>query len=70
MAEAMGRSAALLGGGPCGRVWYPLPCEGWCDPGEPCAVADALATLTLLLEVLSRSDRPLSGVLDAESPIR
>lgn len=40
-----------------GRFWYRL---------EPnCWAADALRTLTLLLRHLSRSDRPLSAVLDA-----
>jgi phosphomannomutase len=58
MASAMRRHDALLGGGPSGRYWHsigqvPLP--------------DALATLTLVLVLLSRDDRPLSAVLDAEA---
>jgi len=47
---------AILGGDRCGRIWYYRP-EGY-------AAADALKTITLLLEILSQSDRPLSEVLD------
>jgi phosphomannomutase len=54
----MQKYGALLGGGSDGRCWYaalgpPLP--------------DALMTLTLLLGILSQSDRPLSEVLNHES---
>jgi hypothetical protein len=52
---------ALLGGGPSGRFWYNSP-EGHAAP-------DALVSLTLLLAVLSRSDRPLSQVLDAAAAL-
>ena len=60
MARAIRQSGATLGGGPSGRFWYspaglPLP--------------DALRTLTRLLVLLSRSDRPLSAVLDDETPV-
>ena len=48
---------ALLAGGPSGRFWYAL--------GHPSP--DALRTLTLLLVLLSRSDRRLSDVLDADA---
>lgn len=59
MAAAMRRSEAACGGTPDGRIWYgavaaPLP--------------DALHTLTHLLALLSRSDRPFSLVLDREAP--
>ncbi|MDY0165927.1 MAG: hypothetical protein RBS80_05240 [Thermoguttaceae bacterium] len=59
MAAVMRRSEAACGGTPDGRIWYgtaaaPLP--------------DALHTLTHLLALLSRSDRPFSMVLDREAP--
>lgn len=63
MAEAVERRRALLGGGASGRVWYPIV-EGDL-PAERRPAADALDTLARLLEVLSQSDLPLSGVLDA-----
>ena len=52
MAAAMRDQHAVLGGGPSGRYWHavgrlPLP--------------DALRTLTLLLVLLSRDDRPAVG---------
>jgi phosphomannomutase len=46
---------ALVGGGPSGRFWYAR--SGHVSP-------DALVTLSLLLTILSQSDRPLSRVLD------
>ena len=50
----------LFGGGTAGRFWYdrdglPLP--------------DALTTLTLLLVLLSQSDRRFSEVLDCEAAL-
>jgi phosphomannomutase len=60
MAATLVRTEALLGGGPSGRFWYAV--------GHPSA--DALRTLTLLLALLSRSDRPFSEVLDAALPVR
>ncbi len=56
--DACRQSRATLGGGPSGRFWHAL---------EDHPVADALVSLTLLLGRLSRSDRPLSQVLDAEN---
>ena len=55
MAAAMRTHGGLLGGGQSGRLWY--DCGGLPLP-------DALRTLTLLLVLLSQSDRPLSEVLD------
>jgi phosphomannomutase/phosphoglucomutase len=55
--QAVQEHHALLGGGPSGRFWY--------RDAENHASADALMTLTLLLGLLSQSDRPLSEVLDA-----
>jgi hypothetical protein len=43
---------ARLGGGASGRFWF----------GGPAVAPDALHVLALLLNVLSRSDRPLSAV--------
>jgi hypothetical protein len=60
MFRAMHRHEALFGGGPGGRFWHAH--EGF-------AAADALVTLTLLLGILSRSDRAASEVLDAEAPL-
>jgi phosphomannomutase len=54
LAEQMEHSAAQLGSDGRGRYWYP-------GGGTP----DALATLCLLLTLLSESDRHLSEVLDA-----
>jgi len=55
--QALRRHEAFLAGGPSGRLWYAV--------GHPSP--DALRTLTLLLVLLSRSDRRLSDVLDAEA---
>ncbi len=55
MARAMQQSSAVFGGGAGGCFWY-------ATPSGP--LADGLLTLTLLLEILSQSDRPLSSVLD------
>jgi phosphomannomutase len=57
MYDACRQSRATLGGGPSGRFWHAM---------EDHPVADALVSLTLLLAHLSRSDRSLSQVLDAE----
>ena len=51
---AMRTSGALLGGGPSGRIWH----------REAVPAADALKTLTMLLAILSKSDAPLSQVVD------
>ncbi len=59
MTAAMRRSGAACGGTADGRFWYG-------GPGGP--LPDALHTLTHLLALLSRSDRPFSLVLDRESP--
>ena len=59
MAQAMQRSKAILGGGPSGRIWY----GGSSNMDPKPIVADALQTLTVILNLLSRSDRPLSAVL-------
>jgi phosphomannomutase len=61
MAAAMHTHEAVLGGGPSGRFWHPK---------GTVALPDALMTLTLLLLLLSRNDRPLSTVLDAEASLR
>lgn len=53
ISEQAERSAAILASDARGRYWY---------PGN--ATPDALATLCLLLALLSESDRPLSEVLD------
>ncbi len=55
MSQAIESSGALLAGGPSGRFWF---------AGKP-AAPDALLALSLLLTILSSSDRPLSEVLDA-----
>lgn len=57
MHRAMRAQGAGLGGGPTGRFWH--------AQADRCLAADALRTLTLLLGLLSQSDRPLSEVLDA-----
>lgn len=59
MARTMREHVGLLGGGRSGRLWHncdslPLP--------------DGLWTLSLLLVLLSQSDRPLSEVLDRRVP--
>jgi len=59
----MRQHGAILGGGPSGRFWY----AGHAAAGLP--LPDALMTLTLLLELLSRTDDPLSVVLDREAAI-
>ena len=50
----MRTSGALLGGGTSGRIWH----------REAVPAADALKTLTMLLAILSKSDAPLSQVVD------
>ncbi|MBI3840045.1 MAG: hypothetical protein HY288_19150 [Planctomycetia bacterium] len=55
MCEAMHGSGAVFGGGPSGR---------FCFSGSP-AAPDVLLTISLLLTILSESDRTLSDVLDA-----
>jgi phosphomannomutase len=60
MATAMREHDALLAGGPSRRFWH--SCNG-------CPLPDALMTLTLLLVILSRSDRRLSEVLDREAAL-
>jgi phosphomannomutase len=61
MAAAVQAHGGLLGGGPSGRLWYD-------SDGLP--LPDALRTLTLLLVLLSQSDRPLSEVLDDRASLR
>jgi hypothetical protein len=58
--RAMRGRGAAIGGGVSGRLWHMVG-------GVP--VADALRTLTLLLVLLSRSDRPFSAVLDHDAPL-
>jgi phosphomannomutase len=58
MYRAMREHSARLGGGPTGRFWYGN------EDGH--VSADAVASVTHLLRILSRSDRQLSEVLDAE----
>lgn len=55
MHRAVEHEDALLGGGPSGRLWYRRLGH---------VSADALVTLSLLLVILSQSDRPFSQVLD------
>jgi phosphomannomutase len=55
MSEAIASHGAVLGGGPSGRIWY---------SGSP-AAPDVLLTISLLLTILSESDRSASDVLDA-----
>ena len=57
MERTMRQAGAVLGGGPTERIWH--------NPGH--ATPDALRTLTAVLVSLSRSDRRLSEVLDAET---
>jgi hypothetical protein len=61
MAAAIRRHGAIFGGGPSGRFWYD-------HLGHP--LPDGLMTITLLLTLLSRSDRPLSSVLDRAAAVR
>jgi phosphomannomutase len=58
MAAAMRANAAMLGGGASGRLWH-------ADFGLP--LCDALMTVTQLLRALSRSDAPLSRLLDRDA---
>ena len=58
----MREHGAILGGGLSGRFWYTGHAAGLPLP-------DALMTVTLLLELLSRTDDPLSVVLDREAAI-
>lgn len=60
MAVAMRTKGALLGGGPSGRFWFPVA-------GVP--LPDGLMVVTRLLVLLSRSDAPLSAVLDRDAPL-
>jgi len=55
MHAAMAAHDAALGGGPSGRFWY----------GALPPTADGLRTLSLLLTILSQSDRPLSETVRA-----
>jgi phosphomannomutase len=55
VSQAMHADGAVFGGGASGRFWY---------AGEP-AAPDALLTLSLVLTILSQSDRPISEVVDA-----
>jgi phosphomannomutase/phosphoglucomutase len=66
MARQVCGHCAPLGADRSGRIWYYYSegaRRGYCT-------ADALRTITLLLEILSQSDRPLSEVLDAAWPAR
>ena len=66
MARQVCGHCAPLGADRSGRIWYyhsEGARRGYCT-------ADALRTITLLLEILSQSDRPLSEVLDAAWPAR
>ena len=60
MYRAMKASKAPIGGGPSGCFWHVLG-------GSP--LPDSLVTVTLLMEILSQSDRPLSEVLDARAAL-
>ena len=60
MATAMQEHGAIFGGGPSGRFWFAAA-------GVP--LPDALMAITRLLVILSRSDAPLSAVLDREAPL-
>ena len=62
MARAMRENRAVFGGSASGRFWYR-------SAGHH-GSADALMTISLLLRLLSQSDRRLSEVLDAEVPLR
>jgi phosphomannomutase len=55
MAAAMETAGAVIGLGAGDRFWY----------SGPPAVSDALLCLSLMLALLSQTDRPLSEVLDA-----
>jgi len=58
--RAMRADGALLGGGSSGRFWY---------AAKGSAAPDALLTLSLLLRILSQTDRPLSRVLDVDTQL-
>jgi phosphomannomutase len=60
MAAAICEHGGMLGGGPSGRFWH-------AELGLP--LPDALMTVTRLLETLSRSDDPLSRLLDRDAPL-
>ncbi len=60
MAAAMSEHGAVLGGAAGGGLWHRV---------GGLAVPDALMTVTRLLELLSRSDEPLSTVLDRDAPL-
>jgi phosphomannomutase len=60
MAAAMREHGAIFGGGPSSRFWFAVA-------GVP--LPDALMAITRLLIILSRSDAPLSVVLDREAPL-
>ncbi len=60
MTAAMRKHAGLFGGGASGRLWYD-------SDGLP--LPDALRTVSLLLVLLSQSDRPLSEVLDRQAAL-
>jgi phosphoglucosamine mutase len=55
MCERMQSSGALVGGGASGRYWY----------SGPPAMSDALWSLSLVVSILSQSDRPFGQVLDS-----
>jgi len=57
--QRMRETRATIALDPAGRIWY---------AAGHVAVPDALRTLTLVLVLLSRSDRAFSAVLDRESP--
>ncbi len=61
MHRALRTADAILGADRRGRLWYRHGAGLW--------FPDALTTVALLLTVLSRSDRPLSTVLDADAPL-
>lgn len=60
MYDKIARLDRAWGGGPSGRLWLT----------QPAPAPDALWTLTLLLQVLSRSDRPLSQVVADSLAVR
>lgn len=57
MCECIESAGAVVGGGADGRYWY----------SGPPAMSDALWCLSMLISMLSQSDRPLSEVLDGAS---
>jgi phosphomannomutase len=54
MFTAARQSGAVLGGGPSGRYWFAC---------SAVPLADALCAVSLLLAILSKTDRPLSQVV-------